>query len=125
MFHIRAAEDDLNTNLEVYVKGRYRVVLMFNCANQILKRQTSRFHYGSKVPVVTITVLITILEKNRSTYTWSKNNYFNSLSLILVRCTKIGYDVTCSKNGVTCKQTRTQMSKDTLESHIIDGLKGK
>jgi hypothetical protein len=25
--------------------------------NQILKRQTSRFHYGSKVPAVTITVL--------------------------------------------------------------------
>jgi hypothetical protein len=24
--------------------------------NQILKRQTSRFHYGSKVPAVTITV---------------------------------------------------------------------
>jgi hypothetical protein len=57
--------------------------------------------------------------------TWSKNYYFNSLSLILVRCTKIGYDVTRSKNGVTCKQTRTQMSEDTLESHIIYGLKGK
>jgi hypothetical protein len=26
-----------------------------------LKRQTSRFHYGSKVPAVTITVFITIL----------------------------------------------------------------
>jgi hypothetical protein len=33
--------------------------------NQILKRQTSRFHYGSKVPAVTITVFITILEQNR------------------------------------------------------------
>ena len=42
-----------------------------------------------------------------STYTWSKNYYFNSLSLILVRCTKTGYDVTCSKNGVTCKQRHT------------------
>jgi hypothetical protein len=30
--------------------------------NQILKRQTSRFHYGSKVPAVTITVFTTILE---------------------------------------------------------------
>jgi hypothetical protein len=26
--------------------------------NQILKRQTSRFHYGSKVPAVTITLFI-------------------------------------------------------------------
>jgi hypothetical protein len=33
--------------------------------NQILKRQTSRFHYGSKFPAVTITVFITILEQNR------------------------------------------------------------
>jgi hypothetical protein len=33
--------------------------------NQILKRQTYRFHYGSKVPTVTITVFITILEQNR------------------------------------------------------------
>jgi hypothetical protein len=33
--------------------------------NQILKRQTSRFHYGSKVPAITITVFITILEQNR------------------------------------------------------------
>jgi hypothetical protein len=29
----------------------------------MLKRQTSRFHYGSKVPAVTITVFITILKK--------------------------------------------------------------
>ena len=33
--------------------------------NQILKRQTSRFHYDSKVPAVTITVFITLLEQNR------------------------------------------------------------
>jgi hypothetical protein len=33
--------------------------------NQILKRQTSRVHYGSKVPAVTIRVFITILEQNR------------------------------------------------------------
>ena len=33
--------------------------------NQILKRQTSHFHYGSKVPAVTITIFITILEQNR------------------------------------------------------------
>ena len=30
--------------------------------NQILKRQTSRFHYSSKIPAVTITVFITILK---------------------------------------------------------------
>jgi hypothetical protein len=33
--------------------------------NQILRRQTSCFYYGSKVPVVTITAFITILEQNR------------------------------------------------------------
>jgi hypothetical protein len=33
--------------------------------NQILKRQTSHFYYGSKVPAVTITVFITILEQNK------------------------------------------------------------
>ena len=31
----------------------------------VLKRQTSRFHYGSKVPAVTIAIFITILEQNR------------------------------------------------------------
>ena len=31
--------------------------------NQILRRQISRFHYGSKVPAVTITAFITILEQ--------------------------------------------------------------
>jgi hypothetical protein len=34
-------------------------------AESDLKRQTSRFHYGSKFPAVTITVFITILEQNR------------------------------------------------------------
>ena len=29
----------------------------------MVMRQTSRFHYGSKVPAVTITVFITILEQ--------------------------------------------------------------
>jgi len=33
--------------------------------NQILKRQPSRFDYGSKVPAVTITVFITIQAQNR------------------------------------------------------------
>jgi hypothetical protein len=33
--------------------------------NQILKPQTSRFHYGSKVPVITITVFITILNSTQ------------------------------------------------------------
>jgi hypothetical protein len=32
--------------------------------NQILKLQTSSFLYGSKVPAITITVFITILEQN-------------------------------------------------------------
>ena len=32
--------------------------------NQILKRQTSRFLFGSKFPDVTVTVFITILEQN-------------------------------------------------------------
>jgi hypothetical protein len=35
--------------------------------NQILKRQTSTFHYGSKFPAVTITVFITILEQTGKT----------------------------------------------------------
>ena len=33
--------------------------------NQILQRQTPRFHYGWKVPVVTITAFWTILRQNR------------------------------------------------------------
>jgi hypothetical protein len=45
--------------------------------NQILKRQTSRFHYGSKIPAVTITVFITILEQNsgQSSEANVKNNF--------------------------------------------------
>ena len=43
----------------------YRHFLRNGGLNQILKRQTSRFHYGSKVLAVTITVFITILEQNR------------------------------------------------------------
>ena len=31
----------------------------------VLKPQTSRFHYGSKVPAVTIAIFITILEQNK------------------------------------------------------------
>jgi hypothetical protein len=31
----------------------------------VLKRQTSRFHYGSKFSAVTIAIFITILEQNR------------------------------------------------------------
>ena len=55
---------------------------------------------------------------------WKRSQHIHGLktiisivSLILVRCMKIGYDVTCFKknitdtvafkNGVTCKQTRT------------------
>jgi hypothetical protein len=33
--------------------------------NQILRRQSSRFHYGVMVPVVTITGFLTILRQNR------------------------------------------------------------
>ena len=33
--------------------------------NQILRRQTSRFHYGSKVPLVTVTAFLTILGQIR------------------------------------------------------------
>jgi hypothetical protein len=39
-----------------------------NCENRNdpdLVRQTSRFHYGSTFPAVTITIFITILEQNR------------------------------------------------------------
>jgi hypothetical protein len=57
--------------------------------NQILKRQTSRFHYGSKVPAVTITVFITILEQVRKRglilYAWQvklkSDVYFSSLEV--------------------------------------------
>jgi len=34
--------------------------------NQISKRQTSRFHYGSKVPAVTITVFIRDKRQNKT-----------------------------------------------------------
>ena len=43
----------------------YRHFERYGGLNQILKRQTSHFHYGSKVPAVTMTVFITILEQNR------------------------------------------------------------
>jgi hypothetical protein len=50
-------------------RGRDRIIVgcvtTYAISNQILKRQTFRFHYGSKVPAVTITVFITILERNR------------------------------------------------------------
>ena len=36
--------------------------------NQILRRQTSRFHYGSKVPVVTITAFIIYSRVNMLSY---------------------------------------------------------
>ena len=44
--------------------------------NQILKRQTSRFHYGSKVPAVITTTSTTTLEQNRQDSRQSKQ-YFN------------------------------------------------
>jgi hypothetical protein len=50
--------------------------------NQILKRQTPRFHYGSKVPAVTITVFITILEQNscQSSTKFSEVNVKNNFT---------------------------------------------
>jgi hypothetical protein len=41
---------------QVYVKRRREGTFFDGGLNQILKRQTSRSHYGSKVPAVTITV---------------------------------------------------------------------
>ena len=60
-------------NSEQSYKGKVKTHKYINRQNQsttgglnrILKRQTSRFHYGSKVPAVTIAVFITILEQNR------------------------------------------------------------
>jgi hypothetical protein len=47
------------------VTVNYVVLFCASRCDSILKRQTSSFHYGSKVPAVTITVFITILEQNR------------------------------------------------------------
>jgi hypothetical protein len=33
--------------------------------NHILRRHTSHFHYGEKVPVVTMTAFLTILAQNK------------------------------------------------------------
>jgi hypothetical protein len=49
-------DKEVNKNVKIFLIGGL---------NQILKPQTSRFHYGSKVPAVTITVFITILEQNK------------------------------------------------------------
>jgi hypothetical protein len=45
------------------------------------KAPTSPFHHGSKVPAVTITVFITILEQN------NRNHWFNSFLEIMTRMT--------------------------------------
>ena len=48
--------------------------------DQILRRQT-RFHYGWKVPVVTITAFLTILRQNR--YTSSQRSIFMKIHRLL------------------------------------------
>jgi hypothetical protein len=45
--------------------------------NQILKRQTSRFHYGSKVPAVTITNEI------RNEKYFNENNAYHATYMII------------------------------------------
>jgi hypothetical protein len=57
-------------DIQATTKSKYydHIVLLYlesRRCRQILQRQTSRFHYDSKVPAVTITIFITILEQNR------------------------------------------------------------
>jgi hypothetical protein len=54
-------EDRKTTANGVSIKGTH----LNGGLNQILKRQTSPFHYGSKSPAVTTTAFTTILEQNR------------------------------------------------------------
>jgi len=61
--------------------------------NQILRRQTSRFHYGSKVPVVTITAFITILEQNRINSSQRSTKFSEEGGIFLV------YYKTCSDSS--------------------------
>ena len=77
--------------------------------NQILVRLTSRFHYGSKVPAVTITVFITILEQNRYKYKHNMSGYLIEWYSII------------SNNNKNC-QSSTKFSevnvKNNFTSHI-------
>jgi hypothetical protein len=57
--------------------------------NQMLKRQTSRFHYGSKVPAVTITVFITILKKIGKIVVKAVPNHVKQISKTILRHTLI------------------------------------
>jgi hypothetical protein len=57
--------------------------------NQILKRQTSRFHYGSKVPAVTIAVFITILEQIGKIVVKAVPNPVKQMSKTILRHTLI------------------------------------
>ena len=57
--------------------------------NQILKRQTSRFHYGSKVPAVTRTVFITILKKIGKIVVKAVPNHMKQISKTILRHTLI------------------------------------
>jgi hypothetical protein len=67
--------------------------------NQILKRQTSPFHYGSKFPAVTITVFTTILEQNMINISWRdihrRPSWTFQLNLLLLSqlsmCRNFGY----------------------------------
>jgi hypothetical protein len=70
----------ITPNLSVYLAYIFTTMLWHfyrnGGLNQILKRQTSRVHYGSKVPAVTITVFITILEIWRfRQYRWLSGDY--------------------------------------------------
>ena len=70
--HIRVITKLPNTEQSSKGKGKthksltwYRHFQRNGRLNQILRCQTSRFHYGWKVPVVTITTFLTILGQNR------------------------------------------------------------
>jgi hypothetical protein len=59
------ASFELALNNEAMTLTWYRHFQRNGGLNKILRRQTFRYHYGSKVPAVTITAFITILEQNR------------------------------------------------------------
>ena len=80
--------------------------------NQSLRRKTSRFHYGSKVPVVAITPFITILEQNFSHYLPS---FFFRKSLTNRSTGHARQEVTSQANMVGVKFWMTEgLSNDTV-----------
>ena len=80
--------------------------------NQILQRQTSRFHYDSKVPAVTTTAFITILERNRynSSQRSTKSSEEGGTSIVnhLHQQPRVPWSILTTKVNV----------KNTLTSHI-------